>query len=742
MGDGTTKVEILYVTFQVEEASFNALRYEADTEKLADGEHTVASGTASVKVTVDNTAPSITTNIQEGGVYRDMEITAEAKDALSEKTEISAVLDGEAIALPYELRAGEMEKGAHTLTFTARDEAGNTAEKTVTFTIPEENADISGQKPEGTVLGDPTLSVTVKDPTDDTMTVAFKRGEQYELGDENITRSSGVSDVSGTASQVFGEDSGDGFPYEVFEVKLGEGLGEENAVQVKWSGTSNNEKIFLYVYNTSGGVWEQVDAQKAVSGTDMTLTGTVELKDHLDGDTVKFMVQSGEGYTAPQYAPGETSPEAKPNENDTPREDYDFTFVVESDTQYYNEDYDGNPEQDVDGLYQYQLDIHNWVLANRERMNIQYLFHDGDIIDDEHLGQEWENADAAYRLLDEAGLPYGVLAGNHDVGHLSGDYTSFSKYFGESRYGQNPWYGESYKDNRGHYDLITVDGIDFIMVYMGWGIGDEEIQWMNQVLEKYPERKAILNFHEYLLASGGLGEEPQRVYDEVVAKNPNVCMVLSGHYHNAQTRIDSFDDDGDGVAERKVYQLLFDYQGLAQGGMGYIRLMHFDMEGQKIIFRTYSPSLDNYDAKDETGIGDVAGINGEEEFEITFADLGITPQVKTLETSALTIDAYGSEVIGTAENVKSGDTASCVWENAPEGTAGWYAEVTDANGGLSRTPVQYINIEKAEEPSTEEPSTEEPSTEEPSTEKPSTEEPSTEEENPLYGRTLHGQTFH
>ncbi|MFR2836373.1 MAG: hypothetical protein ACLTCI_06785 [[Clostridium] nexile] len=87
-------------------------------------------------------------------------------------------------------------------------------------------------------------------------------------------------------------------------------------------------------------------------------------------------------------------------------------------------------------------------------------------------------------------------------------------------------------NNRGHYDLISVDGIDFIMLYMGWGIGDEEIQWMNDVLAQYPERKAILNFHEYLLASGGLGEEP-RIYDEVVSKNENVCMVLSGHYHNA-----------------------------------------------------------------------------------------------------------------------------------------------------------------------------------------------------------------
>ena len=59
-----------------------------------------------------------------------------------------------------------------------------------------------------------------------------------------------------------------------------------------------------------------------------------------------------------------------------------------------------------------------YLLANRSRMNIQYLFHDGDIIDDVDLGGEWDNADKAYAYLDRAGFPYGVLAGNHDVGHL------------------------------------------------------------------------------------------------------------------------------------------------------------------------------------------------------------------------------------------------------------------------------------------------------------------------------------
>ena len=56
-------------------------------------------------------------------------------------------------------------------------------------------------------------------------------------------------------------------------------------------------------------------------------------------------------------------------------------------------------------------------------MNIQYLFHNGDIIDDQPNVREWEQADAAYRMLDEAGVPYGILAGNHDVGGLRDDYS-------------------------------------------------------------------------------------------------------------------------------------------------------------------------------------------------------------------------------------------------------------------------------------------------------------------------------
>lgn len=700
MGDGTSKYEILYATFSLSEEDFSAVRYLWDTTTTEDGAHRVSNGTDEITVNVDNTAPEITTNIEDGQEYHSGTIEVNAADAFSQEVRTTVLLDGKNITVPYDFRSLEMRAGEHTLYISASDQMGNTSAKEVKFTTPKESADIDTNiLPEnGTVVnGDPTLSIKATDPSGDTMSVAFKTGERYQLGDMNITSETGASSKSGTIGQDYDAASGNGFPYETFNIAVDDTVNENAVINVKWSGTSNNRKTFLYVYNTVTGGWDKLDAEQTIDGENMTLQGEVVLTNHLVDANVKVLVQNGEGYTPAQY---DTVLEGN-NQNDTPRAEYDFTLAVESDTQYYNEAYEGNPDQVVDGKYQYQLDIHNWTIANRERMNIQYMFHDGDIIDDEPNRQEWLQADAAYQLLDQAGFPYGVLAGNHDVGHLSGDYTNFSQYFGESRYNLNPWYGASYQNNRGHYDLITVDGIDFIMIYMGWGIGDEEINWMNEVLAQYPERKAILNFHEYLLASGGMGEEPQRVHDEVVAVNDNVCMVLSGHYHNAYTRIDTF-TKADGT-ERQVYNMLFDYQGLPEGGLGYMRLMHFDLANGRVIVRTYSPSLNDYDAKEtaedlkndgNSYFVESASINGEEDFEVSFEALGIVPQTKILTTTDLDVNVYGDELIGQVDDVESGSEAQYTWTGAPDGVNGWYAEVTDANGGISRTGVQYLTVER------------------------------------------------
>ena len=78
-----------------------------------------------------------------------------------------------------------MVAGEHTIQITARDQVGNSAQKEIHFTTPEESASLEENvSPENgmTVNRAPVLSVTPKDEAGDEMTVTFKKGEKYELG--------------------------------------------------------------------------------------------------------------------------------------------------------------------------------------------------------------------------------------------------------------------------------------------------------------------------------------------------------------------------------------------------------------------------------------------------------------------------------------------------------------------------------------------------------------------------------
>jgi hypothetical protein len=347
-----------------------------------------------------------------------------------------------------------------------------------------------------------------------------------------------------------------------------------------------------------------------------------------------------------------------------------------SDTQYYSESYP----------YIYEKQV-QWIADNKDQLKIQYVFHTGDLVDDADDEVQWDVADRSMKVLDDAQIPYGVLAGNHDVGHKDGSYDNYYKYFGDHRFAGRSYVGGSYKNNRGHYDLISVNGNDFIMMYMGWGVTNEDLQWMNEVLAKYPNHKAILAFHEYLLVSGNRSPVGNLIFEEVVKKHPNVIAVLSGHYHDSEKLIDEIDDNGDGTPDRKVYQMLADYQGGPEGGQGYLRLLHFNQETNEIFVKTYSPYLDDYNYYDPETYPE------KDEFTIQF---DLTPKEKKVETDYFEVNVYTNHLIGKVENVPSGETASVTWNGlTPNQMYYWYAVVEDQYGGKQRSDVwSFMTNEK------------------------------------------------
>lgn len=715
MGDSAGRLDFFDARFTLPTDAFTGESTVWDTTAETDGEHTVSAtdgiDSLSRTVIVDNTAPEVTSSIVDGTPYQgEIRIEAEITDGGAGVGSYTATLDGMPITLPYTTSSLILNAGDHAVVIESTDKVGNVTRFEATFTTFEEQPSGGAISPtEGSEVeaGNVSLSAQVEDPTGDILDVSFREGYRLDLEDGDVSTRSGTTQdaastdreqpvslkatdvaaletVDGIATEISSDDE---FPYQLFDVDVPTDAGAGALVRVSWAGAANaNAQVILYALTADGASWTEVTRHRTTTDDEaFTLSGVVDADTHAVDGTVSILVQHSEGFAAADQTSRDDAV-APHNAGDVPRSDYDFTIAWESDTQYYNAEY-----------YDHQVAIHDYLLDRREELNLQYVIHTGDIVDNHLAPYQWKNADPQYQRFDDAGLPYGVLAGNHDVGHKEVDYTNYSEYFGEDRYAANPWYGESYQDNRGHYDLITAGGIDFLMVYMGWGPGDAEIDWMNEVLAAHPERIAILNQHEFMLTTGGLGAMPQRIMDEVVATNPNVKMVFSGHYHDAFTRLDSFDDNGDGIPDRTVHSMLFDYQGLPEGGQGFLRLLHFDNETGQMLVRTYSPSLDVYNSEEASLLGPVEDPYMFQEFAVSYDALGITPATKTLATDAFSAEILTANEIAGFADVPSGSVLTATWPLEELGEHGWYVHTADPYGAVDFSTVRLFTVIPAAE---------------------------------------------
>ena len=483
VGDGASAKPVIDFNFRVPDEKFTAKAFAWDTAAVDEGSHMIEALDTKAEVIVDNSAPIITPSIEEGKAYKGaFTIQAEVEDTFSSVESLTALLDGKEITLPFETSSAKLTPGEHTVSFTAKDVVMNEVQQDVTFTVLEEKpyipeiiSPVDGS--ENVHPDEAKLQVKVTDPTKDDLNVSFYKGYKFEADAEEITVfensadreppkeliPAGESIVTEKAkmAKVDGEyietTSLDKFPYHRFEVAVGEEVDEDDQIVLNWEGKSLiGRKVSMYVWNHVNALWELQEWKVAKDDQNFTLHGTVSGKEFVKDGKVQVMVQDEIASTT----------------------EFDYSFIWMSDTQYYSESYPHIFDR-----------MTTWMAEAKENLNLKYVFHTGDLVDKADQPIQWERADTFMGTLDKAAIPYGVLAGNHDVGHKTGDYDEYSKYFGEQRFSEKDYYGESYKNNRGHYDLISSNGNDFIMMYMGWGVNDEDIAWMNEILAKYPERK-------------------------------------------------------------------------------------------------------------------------------------------------------------------------------------------------------------------------------------------------------------
>ena len=259
-----------------------------------------------------------------------------------------------------------------------------------------------------------------------------------------------------------------------------------------------------------------------------------------------------------------------------------FTIVVLPDTQYYSEKYPG--------IFENQT---NWIIENKESMNIVFVTHLGDLVDHYERIEEWDNANLSLSKLVDA-LPFGVLPGNHDGAQTGGDLTNYNNYFGFNRFNNESWYGGAYQNiNTNSYQLFSAGGNDYLIFHLQFEPFDDILSWASDIIDQYLSRRVIVTTHDYVHGyyyySNSRSEIGENIWEKLVEPHADqIFLVLSGHYENEE-RITSLEDG------YYVHQLLSDYQDRPNGGNGWLRIIEFSSLNGEISIRTYSPYLNKYE---------------------------------------------------------------------------------------------------------------------------------------------------
>ncbi|CAL9644924.1 hypothetical protein SUDANB145_06432 [Streptomyces sp. enrichment culture] len=712
------------------------LRTDLDTTEIVDGTHTLAatseSGRTATRVlATDNSAPVVTDSTPKAG----QRITA-AVVLDVQVDDPSGVTDGPRIELDGKaIEAGEavgpgLKAGPHTLSVTATDGLGNTGTREIAFTsagvpdTPSRLTPASGTTDAGRNV---TLSAQVAEPDGGEVTATFAEADiltprkvyqgtatavptTLKVKGEKKVKAAGLAPADG---RTLDAPASSDVTFQRFDVGV---PGRVDRPVLRWEGVIDPERLAsLRVWNTGTRQWDVVSSARGAAEGNTVLSAVLDDDSYVDRRTVHVMV-TGEDPFADDIEAGDPDSFADPDS-------YDFSIVHHTDTQYLSE---GAVEQETAAeraVWEKAYgDVGRWVVANKDARKIAYVAHTGDIIENnirkpatEALRQqivgELELSSKQQQILDDAGIPNGVIAGNHDnqSGTENGPDAIYNRYYGPERYQalsegwEHASYGGPWKpgDNQNHYDLFSAGGQDFVVVGLSYGVTREEAAWADSVFERFSDRNGILLSHDYLAPStspDGRGApfsapDGSMLYKKVVQDNPNVFLILAGHEHGVGTNVKpKAGEVGHGVvellADYQFYTVSADRLGLTETGgyrpddrlnfgASFFRMLQFDVDRSELTVDTYSPFLDEFGA---TEYDSDHRYDGTEDNMVLPIDL--QSRKTTFRTDSVALYNPVS-VIGRA-TVESGEVASVTWRKLRPGAAhAWFVTARSAGGGVT-----------------------------------------------------------
>ena len=228
--------------------------------------------------------------------------------------------------------------------------------------------------------------------------------------------------------------------------------------------------------------------------------------------------------------------------------DYVYSFAFVGDTQSIN-------YRDVTEGNKNMAALYSWIVANKEKYNIEYVMGLGDITESfnsnyETYDEEWANAKESIALLDGV-IDYSLVLGNHD------NTSGFNGTFGVgNRYYEDLKSLSGKTDSNGRAMAGFFDESKIEDTYRKIEIGDHKyiiftlrryaaesstvLQWIDDVLSANSDYSAIVTLHQFMykdstildpLDKDDLTQPPyeRTLWDDCLSKHKNVSMIISGH---------------------------------------------------------------------------------------------------------------------------------------------------------------------------------------------------------------------
>lgn len=262
-------------------------------------------------------------------------------------------------------------------------------------------------------------------------------------------------------------------------------------------------------------------------------------------------------------------------------QDYAYAVAVIGDTQIITEHY---PEE--------LPKIYDWITANAEEKNIQFVMGLGDITNS-NTDTEWQTAMDAISAMDGV-VDYSLVRGNHDSIAQYNSYITYDKY--------SSTIGGFYEENMlNTWRQLELGGNQYLLLCLDWGPSDDVLAWAGDVIKAHPENKVIITTHCYLWSDGSTHDQSENcppignggynngnhLWDKFISQYENIQLVLCGHVAIYETVV----VQTEGVHGNPITQIMVNYQELDRldRPSGMVAILYFSADGSIVQMETYSP---------------------------------------------------------------------------------------------------------------------------------------------------------